>query len=53
MSLIIVQHGRVIILNSSNQSNTNGKDDIINASKAAVRKSILMQITRAKASGFH
>jgi hypothetical protein len=37
-----------------NHNNSQNKGDIINVTKAVVRKSILMQITRAKAAnGFH
>jgi hypothetical protein len=37
-----------------NHNNSQNKGDIINVTKAVVRKSILMQITRAKVgNGFH
>jgi hypothetical protein len=48
MSLMIVQQGEI-----SKDSNRN-KGAIYNAIKAAVRKSILMQIAKARAAnGFH
>jgi hypothetical protein len=39
---------------SNHSSRRHNKDDTLNVAKAVVRKSILMQITRAKAAnGFH
>jgi hypothetical protein len=47
---MIVQCGRVITSSKNNPINYNSKPkgDIINVTKAAARKSILMQITKAK-----
>jgi hypothetical protein len=58
---IMVLYRVVIIVNSSNhysnkynKSRHNNKSDIINVTKGVARKSVLMQITRAKAAnGFH
>ena len=52
---MIVQHVRVIV-NRNNYSNhsSHNKGDTINVTKAAVRKFILMQITRVGvANGYH
>ena len=52
MSHMIVQHGEISHMSkdsSSNRSSRHNKDDITNVTKVAARKSILMQITRAKA----
>jgi NADPH-dependent curcumin reductase CurA len=52
---VIVLCGEISRSNSSKDSSNHNKDDIINVTKAVVRKFILMQITaRAKAAnGFH
>jgi hypothetical protein len=45
-----VQRGEISSSNNNNSSRYNSKDDIINVTKAAVRKSILMQIARVRAA---
>jgi len=51
---MIAQHGEINSNKCSNHNNSHNKGDIINVTKAAASKSILMQTTKVSAAnGFH